>query len=165
MALSTLSALLALFVVIFFSCEWVIACFKRRRFRLQHHCEAIPQGCLDTFLGIDRILQLKSVYQEKRYLSFSRKTFERYGTTYLCKLLRRTQIHTADPVNFKAVLSTQFADFDTGPRRAKAFEPLGGTESTLTTDGQRWKHARGSLRPGLSQKHAIDVHALEVCVR
>jgi hypothetical protein len=164
MALSTLSTAFAVLIIVFALCDWAAAAFRRLRFCLKHHCEAMPRGCLDPFLGIDRFLKLAASAQEKRYLIFSRQSFERYGATYTCKLLHRTQIHTADPENFKAVLSTQFDDYDTGARRSKAFKPLGGTESVFTTDGQRWKHARSVLRPGLAQRHAIDFNALEVWI-
>lgn len=162
MGVSNLSAVFGILIIVSIFCQWATTAFQRRNFCLKHNCEDIPRGCRDPFLGIDRIVNLKTVSEERQYLLFSRRTFETYGKTYICKLLLRTQIHTAEPENFKAVLSTQFADFDTGARRGKAFKPLGGTESTFTTDGQRWKYARSVLRPGLFQRHAIDFDALEV---
>ncbi len=162
MALSTIFTVFAVLIVLTISCEWSVSEFRRRRFRLRHHCEAIPRGCRDQFLGIDCLVKLKAASKEKRYLLFSRENFDRYGTTYICKLLRRTVVCSASPQNFKAVLSTQFADFDAGRRRAKAFEPLFGTDSVFTTDGHPWKQARSVLRPGLTQTHAIDFDALEV---
>jgi hypothetical protein len=162
MALLTLSMVFAVLMVVFILYNWAATALRRRIFCLEHHCEAISRGCLDPFLGIDRLLKLAKAAQEKRYLLFSRQSFDRYGATYTCKLFHRTQIHTADPENFKAVLSTQLEDYDTGSRREKVFKPLGGTESVFTTDGQRWKHARSVLRPGLTQRHAIDFNALEV---
>lgn len=162
MALPVVSAGFAFLIIIFISCKWAVTSYQRRRFRIKHRCGKVPQGCRDPFLGIDRIVLLSNAMKEKRYLQFSRQTFEEHGATYNIKLLLRNQFLTADPENFKAVLSTQFVDFDTGTRRAKAFEPLVGTESVLTTDGKRWKYSRAVLRPGLNQKHAIDYEALEV---
>jgi cytochrome P450 len=107
---------------------------------------------------------VKAAIKEKRYLLFSRQAFDKYGATYICNLLGRTVLFTADPQNFKAVLSSQFAEFDAGPQRAKAFKQLFGTESAFTTDGNRWKHARSVLRPGLTQTQAIDFNALEVWI-
>jgi hypothetical protein len=164
MAISTLFIVLAVVNFLFISCKWAMAAFHRRRFYLKHHCEAIPRGCSDPFLGIDRLVKLKTASEEKRYLQFSRENFDTYGATYACSLLLRSQVHTADPENFRAVLHTQFAGFDAGPRRAEALKPLFGPESTATTDGLRWKQARTLLRPGLSQKHVIDFDALEVFI-
>jgi len=163
MALSSLAIVFAVLILVVLSSQWVISASRRRRFCLEHHCEPAKCSGWDVFLGIDSIINTKRASEEKRILSLNNKNHDRYGGTYFCKRLWSTQFIVADPDNFKAVLSSRFGDFDAGSRRAQALEPAVGVESTFTTDGARWKHARSLLRPGLAQKQAVDLDALEVC--
>ncbi|UKZ76828.1 hypothetical protein TrVFT333_004543 [Trichoderma virens FT-333] len=67
-------------------------------------------------------------------------------------------ISTIDPENVKALLSTQFNDFDSGKK--SLFGPFIG-DSMLTTDGALWKHSRSLVRPHLGKDQVGNLSKLE----
>ncbi|KAL4820258.1 cytochrome P450 [Aspergillus spinulosporus] len=71
------------------------------------------------------------------------------GQTMSAVLLDKRYISTSDPENIKAVIATNFADFDLGERN-EAFRPLLGT-GIFTQDGREWKRSRALLRPIFSR--------------
>ncbi|KAK2042629.1 cytochrome P450 [Colletotrichum somersetense] len=85
-------------------------------------------------------------------------TFSRPG------LFGPTEIYTIDPANIKAVLATNFNDFDLGKRRIKQFKPLLG-HSIFTADGPFWEHSRALFRPQFSRDHINDLEKTEAAVQ
>lgn len=66
---------------------------------------------------------------------------------------------TIDPENLKALLATQFNDFELGIRHAH-FKPLLG-DGIFTLDYEGWKHSRALLRPNFSREKLSHLHSLE----
>ncbi|KAF7928892.1 uncharacterized protein EAE97_009734 [Botrytis byssoidea] len=60
-----------------------------------------------------------------------------------------------DPENVKAVLATQFADFDLGPVRIGALWPMLG-KGIFTQDGHEWKVTRDMMRPQFNRDQMSD---------
>ncbi|KAF2235067.1 cytochrome P450 [Viridothelium virens] len=56
----------------------------------------------------------------------------------------------SEPENIKAILSTQFNDFELGPKRYRDFSPFLGN-GIFTIDGPAWKHSRELLRPNFTK--------------
>jgi cytochrome P450 len=73
-------------------------------------------------------------------------------------------IITNEPANIKAVLATQFADFDLGPQRKGCFAPL-FANGIFSDDGPRWEHSRALLRPQFARDQITNIDALEVHVQ
>lgn len=67
---------------------------------------------------------------------------------------------TRNPENIKAMVATQFDDFDIG-RRQDVFRPLLGF-GIFAAEGQRWKHSRTMLRPQFAREQVAHVQTLEV---
>lgn len=93
-----------------------------------------------------------------------KKQFEDLETdTYTQRTLAQIIILTKSPQNMKAALSTQFNDFNIGPRSA-AFQPLLG-HGVFAADGHQWKVSRQMLRPQFTREQVGHVKALEPHVR
>lgn len=71
----------------------------------------------------------------------------------------KTLFATSDPENIKALLATQFNDFELGVRHAH-FKPLLG-DGIFTLDYDGWKHSRALLRPNFSREKIAHTQALE----
>lgn len=79
--------------------------------------------------------------------------------SFRCKIAGATIFATSDPENIKAILGTQFNDFDLGMRNAH-FQPLLG-DGIFTLDGKGWKHSRSMLRPNFLREKVAHVKSLE----
>lgn len=66
---------------------------------------------------------------------------------------------TSDPENLKAILATQFEDFNLGDRYKQMYPLLG--DGIFTLDGGGWYHSRLLLRPQFSREQVSHVIALE----
>lgn len=66
---------------------------------------------------------------------------------------------TSDPENMKAILATQFEDFNLGDRYKQMLPLLG--DGIFTLDGGGWHHSRTLLRPQFSREQISHVVALE----
>lgn len=75
------------------------------------------------------------------------------------KVLGTEMFVTIDPENLKALLATQFNDFELGIRHAH-FKPLLG-DGIFTLDYEGWKHSRALLRPNFSREKLSHLHSLE----
>lgn len=63
---------------------------------------------------------------------------------------------TTDPENIKAILATQFEDFELGPMRRGNFFPMLGN-GIFTADGEGWVHGRALLRPQFARQQVADL--------
>ncbi|CAN6672820.1 hypothetical protein TRVA0_047S00452 [Trichomonascus vanleenenianus] len=68
-------------------------------------------------------------------------------------------IVTVDPENMKALLATQFKDFDLGDRHPQ-LKPLLG-DGIFTLSGNGWKHSRAILRPQFTRAQVSRVGSIE----
>ncbi|OJD32490.1 cytochrome p450 alkane hydroxylase [Diplodia corticola] len=69
-------------------------------------------------------------------------------------------IFTADPVNIKALLATQFADYGKGERFNQEWHDFLG-DSIFTTDGAKWHSARQLIRPQFVKDRLSDIQVFE----
>lgn len=74
-------------------------------------------------------------------------------------------ISTCEPENIKAVLGTQFHDFEIGERRKKQFGVLLGHSSIFNSDGEVWSKARALFRPLFSRSNLNDLDETEKAVQ
>ena len=88
----------------------------------------------------------------------------RYGivgaTTFTAQLPGQQFIQTAEPENIKAMLATQFKDFELPAIRKGAFAPIFG-HGIFTTDGLEWETSRSLLRPNFNRAQVADLDMLE----
>ncbi|CAE6385525.1 unnamed protein product [Rhizoctonia solani] len=78
------------------------------------------------------------------------KLSREYGYTFNLRLFGEDQIMTFEPENIKAVLSTDFNNYEKGPLfRGKMDSVLG--KGVFNADGDMWKFHRGMSRPYFSR--------------
>jgi cytochrome P450 len=133
-------------------CYFVYTWYKTSRQRNQL---AKKHGCLppsnyatggDPILGLSFILETIRRAKKSEYMQVTLERFRRFGTTYVNKRLLYETISTIDGDNVKAILTTNFEDFEMPAIRVKALSPLFGN-GIFVSDGAQWSHARGLLRP------------------
>lgn len=98
------------------------------------------------------------------YLRLGKQRFEENGDTFAFHQMGKMGILTNDPVNVRAILSSQFQDFGVGKRRAEAFEPLIG-HGIFTADGESWDKARKLVRPSFARGQLDDISTFEAHLR
>ncbi|KAF5371946.1 hypothetical protein D9615_008111 [Tricholomella constricta] len=76
---------------------------------------------------------------------------EQYGNTYSLKIIGENRIFTFEPEHIKAILATQFDDFEKGPIFHSQFTTLLGT-GVFNSDGDMWKFHRTITRPFFSKE-------------
>ncbi|KAK9362146.1 cytochrome P450 [Lipomyces starkeyi] len=113
----------------------------------------------EDWLGIRQFFSLFRALRNDKYLDVAQWYHNEYGTTFGAKVLGEMITNTIDPENIKAVLATQFNDFDLGSRY-EAFYPLLG-DGIFTLDHQGWSRSRALLRPQFSRQQVSDVAKLE----
>ncbi|KAF8959382.1 cytochrome P450 [Flammula alnicola] len=72
------------------------------------------------------------------------------GYTFNRRILFENRIITAEPEYIKAILATQFDEFEKGPEIRYLFHPLLGT-GVFAVDGELWKFHRSMTRPFFSR--------------
>lgn len=80
--------------------------------------------------------------------------------TFLVSLGGELVIHTTESENIKAILATQFADYDLGKTRHALLHTLMG-DGIFTLDGPGWAHSRALLRPQFSKERVSRLSSLE----
>jgi hypothetical protein len=78
-------------------------------------------------LGIDQVIRAVNADKAKLFpLDQIQRTLDTGAITYKYSVLGNNNIFTADEENIRAILATQFNDFDLGPHRRGNFWPLLG---------------------------------------
>ncbi|KDQ28725.1 hypothetical protein PLEOSDRAFT_27377 [Pleurotus ostreatus PC15] len=75
---------------------------------------------------------------------------EKYGNTFSMTISSENRIFTTEPQYIKALLATQFDDFEKGPVSFTQMNTLLGT-GVFNSDGNRWKFHRSMTRPFFSK--------------
>ena len=127
----------------------------------QHGCKPPSKYPVwDPFFGLDVVYDAVRAIKRKTFLSEKVSHYETYGMTHSSRLTTFPVISTIEPENIKAVLSTQFKDFEVGSPRRRAFGPV-IANSILVADGVEWEHSRAFLKPSFSRSQVGDLATLE----
>lgn len=114
--------------------------------KLNHRLAARKLGCKPAFvrpsklpLGIDNVARMFFAIRNKVYQNDDVAVYQEMGcpSTWVQNILGTGYHTTVDPDNIKAILATQFNDFDLGPLRYDLLGPLLGP-GIFTTDGKQW---------------------------
>ncbi|KFY20944.1 hypothetical protein V491_03293, partial [Pseudogymnoascus sp. VKM F-3775] len=89
-------------------------------------------------------------------VELERRSAQVGANTYLYSTMGSTNLFTVDEKNIQAILATQFAGFDIGPKRRRNFMPLLGN-GIFTQDGAAWEHSRTMMRPQFSRDQVSDL--------
>lgn len=134
---------------------------------IQYKYYARKLGCSSpTYVSNDHMFGFKAAFELLKakadgvFPMYSHSRFEKYGTdTAKMMVAGSTLFVTRDPENIKAILGTQFNDYDLGIRH-RQFLPLLG-DGIFTLDSQGWKHSRAMLRPQFAREQVAHVKMLE----
>lgn len=131
----------------------------------QHGCGAIPtRRFKDPFFALDGILEAVGHVKSHTFLDFNRQQYQEHGKTFASRIGPQKTIGTVEPENFKAILSTNFKDYEVGSPRRNAFGPALGN-SILLVDGAAWEHSRALLRPSFNRNQISDLQVIEAHVQ
>jgi cytochrome P450 len=133
--------------------------FQNRRKTAARGCQPpkkVPSGFLGLGYGnYKTMIEYSSQYKS---LDLIDKLIRENGYTYEQTVLGTKALVTTEPENIKAILATQFNDFDLGLRK-QIFGPFLG-DGIFTLDGAGWSHSRAMLRPQFSRDQVADVGML-----
>ena len=133
---------------------------RRKSHAKSHGCEEPTTLQQESFLGYGMLRDSFEALRTSTHLQLGKQRFDENGDTFAFKQMGKLGVLTNDPVNVKAILSTQFQDFGVGKRRAEAFEPLIG-HGIFTADGASWEKARRLVKPSFSRGQLDDISTFE----
>ncbi|KAK0472809.1 cytochrome P450 [Armillaria novae-zelandiae] len=88
------------------------------------------------------------------------KWSEQYGNTFSFGTLSSKWVFTTEPEHIKAILATQFRDFEKGSFVFNAMKALFGV-GVFSTDGEMWKFHRTMTRPFFNKERISDFDNFE----
>lgn len=100
------------------------------------------------------------IKREPLDVRFYKTLFDRYGSTFTTHPLLRPLVMTADPENVKAILATQYEDFNIGFARTELGQQY-MRKGVFTTQGAAWHESRTYLRPAFNKATYVDLDYLE----
>ncbi|KAL8900648.1 MAG: hypothetical protein Q9207_005594 [Kuettlingeria erythrocarpa] len=114
----------------------------------------------DSLFGWTQLASTNEAYRQHRLLEHSRARFLGHGNTLHFKMAFDDLVVTTEPENVKAMLATNFKDWNLPDRRKATFVPFFG-KGIFTSDGAAWQHSRDLLRPSFARSQVSDLGALE----
>ncbi|KAK0462778.1 cytochrome P450 monooxygenase pc-3 [Armillaria novae-zelandiae] len=114
---------------------------------VQENSASIVARVLDGF---------KNGYPDEAFHTWS----EQYGQTFSYGSLSDRRAFTTEPEHVKAILATQFQDFEKGPFVFAAIKALAGV-GVFNSDGERWKFHRTTTRPFFNKARISDFDNFE----
>ena len=154
-----LSGLASYFVYQLF--HYILLRYRRRVFAKSKGCLPVPRyPQKDPIFGIDVVLE---TLKHLKAGGAPQLVVRRYATvgacTYTSDVMGAKFLHTIEPENVKAILATQFEDFDL-PGMRKVFGPVFGY-GIFSNNGHEWATSRAMLRPNFNRAQVADLEALE----
>jgi cytochrome P450 len=149
--------------VLYLLAQQAVSIHQRSLISRKHGCKSIPSWAhSDPIFGIDMFFRNLKLSKNGGFLEDIRNRYATIGGyTFTQLTLGERMILTAETENIKAVLATQFKDFELSPRRKAAFHPIFG-HGIFTTDGGEWEASRALLRPNFIRSQVGDLDTFEV---
>ncbi|KAJ3919387.1 cytochrome P450 [Lentinula edodes] len=95
-------------------------------------------------------------FKGEAYLEWAQK----YGNTYMYQAYTETRVMTLEPEHIKAILATQFNNFEKGLVNYQQLKSLLGS-GVFNSDGDMWKFHRNMTRPFFSKTRISDFDIFE----
>lgn len=118
-----------------------LSAYRYRKTHGLHLVRSVPQP--EKILGLSLFRRMQQSSRDGVSLQRHFEGTREDGPTISAVVMGTSFISTSDPENIKAVLATQFRDFNLGARN-EAFEPFLG-HGIFTADGPDWERSRVSL--------------------
>lgn len=163
---ASLLALLCLFgsYVLYRLIVRTIVGYRHSKFIKENGCKPVPKyPHKDPIFGLDTFFESLRLSRTGGLLERMRERYRLVDggvNTYSTLILGEPVITTMEPENVKAILATQFQDFNLSERRKKAFQPVFG-HGIFSTDGEDWDASRALLRPCFARSLVGDLRVFE----
>ena len=152
-------ACMVVFLVKFVTFMW--RSYQRRNWALERGCKPTKKySQLDAPLGLGLLVRGIQDTRHLRFLEAWQQQCTALGQTFSFWLFGKSMIVTAEPENFKTILSTSFDDFELGPKRRAGFAPLFG-DGIFAADGTKWSASRALLRPSFAKSQVSNTEVFE----
>ncbi|KAL5325275.1 hypothetical protein ACEPPN_006400 [Leptodophora sp. 'Broadleaf-Isolate-01'] len=142
----------------------LITAHRRRIIIQKHNCKPPPSyPHTDPIFGLDIFFSNARLARDGFFMETVFSRYKLFGPsiyTFTQLFLGSRIINTASPENIKAILATQFKEFELPPRRKRAFRPTFG-HGIFTTDGREWEDSRALLRPNFARSQVGDLETFE----
>lgn len=135
---------------------------QRLRIRAKKlNCEPPPILKNSLPLGIDQVTRsLKALATKDFPPDTQKKHKEVNALTYRNSVLGKDGFATIDEQNIRAMLGTQFPEFDLGAPRIDNFQPFLGP-GIFAQDGKDWERSRALIRPQFARDNLSDLEMEE----
>lgn len=132
---------------------------RYRRLSAKNGCK--PPRYISSFpLGIRSLLRIDKAHKKNEFYEYTRDMIGLVGKrTFRHQTIGGVPVITIEPENIKAVLATQFKEFDLGGRHAE-FQPFMG-DGIFTLSGEGWHHSRTLLRPQFTNEQVSRLNDIE----
>jgi len=110
-----------------------------------------------SIANLDVLQQLMHVKEHGYPCEYLDDWLTAYGMTYNIRVLWEDQIFTVDPENVKALLATDFDNFEKGTKFRYAMDSVLGS-GVFNSDGEMWKFHRSMTRPFFNRERTSDFH-------
>lgn len=125
----------------------------------KHGCD-IPRYMTSFPFGIRATLQMYREYKNDNMHPDTQQQIRESGVkTARVQTVTRHIVMTSDHENIKAMLASQFKDFDLGDRLKYFKRALG--EGIFTLSGNGWQHSRTMLRPQFTNEQVSRLESIE----
>jgi cytochrome P450 len=150
-------AALLFYLIVSYLVKWQ----KVNKFKKAHGCkDPLPMPRWDRIFGSDLAINAIRAQLSNRSLDYIKDLHIAVGPTAHGNVMGINLFATVDPENVKAILATQFNDFELGYTRRNALSPLLGN-GIFTADGKFWEHSRALVRPNFTRHQVADLDAFE----
>ncbi|TFK72864.1 cytochrome P450 monooxygenase pc-3 [Pluteus cervinus] len=150
--------LLTVPAIVFFPFFW--ADLKNERRRRSLGADPVPFVTGGGFMGRN-IIKMLQEHGEAMYPSDLYGPLpQMYGGIFSLKIVLHDLIFTMEPAYIKAILATQFENFQKGPMFIKNFRPVLGN-GIFNADSDMWKFHRALTRPFFTRDRITDFETFE----
>ncbi|KAB8304698.1 hypothetical protein EYC80_004062 [Monilinia laxa] len=135
---------------------------QRLRIRAKKlNCQPPPILKNNLPLGIDQVTRALKALATKNFPPDTQKKHKEVNAlTYITSVLGKDGFATIDEQNIKAMLGTQFPEFDLGAPRIDNFLPFLGP-GIFAQDGKDWERSRALMRPQFARDNLSDLEMEE----
>lgn len=161
-AIMSIYLILAGLLIVAFIGRRISKNIRRRRAAKQLNCQPVTRRQNRLPFGFDFIQEIAAADKADAVPIHFEDVAKKMApaTTWQMDLFGKTSMMTIEPNNVKALLATQFKDFDLGPRRKGCFSPM-FAHGIFSDDGERWERSRALIRPSFAREQLANVEVLE----
>ncbi|KAH8708660.1 Cytochrome P450 52A13 [Beauveria bassiana] len=165
MTLSPISTFLAGAAILYLA-RWVCIEINHWLFARKLGCKPAHVRRSKLPLGLDNVLRMAKAAKNQELQNDDQLVHQEMGcpSTWVQNFLGFWCHTTVDPENIKAILATQFKDFEMGPFRTDTLSPLLG-HGIFTSNGKEWQHHRALLRPQFTRNQISSLELEEVHIQ